>query len=96
MLYPYPGSCGTYRSSRSSAYEYERLTEVPEVPGAGMKVLKNFQKFRVLWHGRAEVTDVPTGTRMMYPYPGSLWYCTELTDVPGTGMISYRTYRSSL
>ena len=53
VLYPYPGYCGTgctelteapgtgimsYRTNRSS--------------GTGMKVLQNFQKFRVIWHGR--------------------------------------------
>ena len=34
-LYPYPGYCGHGR------------TEVPEVPGTGMNVVQNFQKFRV-------------------------------------------------
>ena len=37
------------------------LTELPEVSGTGMKVLQNFQKFRVLWHGRTELTEVPGG-----------------------------------
>ena len=35
MLYPYPGYCGT------------GLTELTEVPGTGMKILQNLQKFRV-------------------------------------------------
>ena len=35
VLYPYPGYCGTGR------------TELKEVPGTGMNVLKNSQKFRV-------------------------------------------------
>ena len=35
MLYPYPGYCG------------EGRTELPEVPGTGMNVVQNFQKFRV-------------------------------------------------
>ena len=35
MLYPYPGNCGT------------GLTELAEVPGTGLKVLQNLQKFRV-------------------------------------------------
>ena len=26
-----------------------------------MEVLQNFQKFRVLWHGRTELTEVPGG-----------------------------------
>ena len=47
MLYPYRGCCGTGR------------TELTEVPGTGMKVLQNFQKFRVLWHGPAVLTEVP-------------------------------------
>ena len=34
LLCPYPGYCGT------------GLTELTEVPGTGMKVLQNFQKFR--------------------------------------------------
>ena len=64
MLYPYPGYCGTGGT---------QLTELPgkginviqksEVPGKGMKVLQNFQKFRVLWHGRTDLTEVP-GTGM--------------------------------
>ena len=36
MLYPYPGYCGT------------GCTELTEVPGTGMNVLQNSQKFRVL------------------------------------------------
>ena len=35
IMYPYPGYCGT------------GLAELTEVPGTGMKVLQNFQKFRV-------------------------------------------------
>ena len=27
----------------------------------GMKVLQNLQKFRALWHGRTELTEVPGG-----------------------------------
>ena len=33
---------------------------------------------------------------MTHPHPGYLWHWrTELTEIPGTGMKSYRTYRSS-
>ena len=39
-----------------SGYGYGSLTELTEVPGTGMEVLQNSQKFRV-------------GTRMLYPYP---------------------------
>ena len=41
--------CMSYRTNRSS--------------GTGMKVLQNFQKFRVLWHRRTELAEVP-GTGM--------------------------------
>ena len=46
------------------------------IPGKGMKVLQNFQNFRVLWHGHTELPEVPGG----YECP------TELAEVPGTGM----------
>ena len=36
-----------YRTSRSSGYGYECRTELPEVPGTGMNVLQNSQKFFV-------------------------------------------------
>ena len=89
MWRPYPGYCGTGR------------TELAEVSGTGMKVLQNFHKFRVLWHGRTKLTEVPRVVarayrahissgrvqEMLYPYPG---YCgtgrTELTKFPSTGM----------
>ena len=92
----YPGlSHGAYRANRSSGYGYECPTELTEVPGTGMKVLQNFQKYRALWHGP---TELGVGIKMLYPYPGYLWYeRTELTEVPGSGIfvVSYRTYRSS-
>ena len=88
MMYPYPGYCGTGR------------TELIEVSGTGMnvlhnpqtfrvymKVLQNLQKFRVLWHGRTELTEVPGRYKNAVPVPRVLWHwCTELTEVPGTGM----------
>ena len=75
MLYPYPGYCGT------------GLTELTEVPGTCMKVLQNFQKFRVLCRGRTELPEVPGRYKHTYPYPGSLWHRrTELPEVPGTGI----------
>ena len=36
-----------YRTSRSSGYGYECHTELPGVPGTGMNVLQNSQKFFV-------------------------------------------------
>ena len=78
----------SYRTHRSSRNECESLNELPQVSGTGMKVLQNFQNFRVLWH-----TDVQNfqksraGTNTLYPYPGSLWHRrTELPEVPGTAM----------
>ena len=38
---------GAYRTQRSSGYGCECPTELTEVPGPGMKVFQNFQKFRV-------------------------------------------------
>ena len=37
-----------YGTSRSSGYAYERHTELPKVPGTGMNVLQNLQKFFVM------------------------------------------------
>ena len=65
----------SYKTHRSSRNGCESLNELPQVPGTGMKVLQNFQNFRVLWH-----TDVQNfqkfraGTNTLYPYPGSLWH----------------------
>ena len=88
-LYPYPRYCatilqksqkfrvrvqGSYRTYRSSGYRYECLTELTEVPGTGMKVLQNSQKFRA-------------GMIHAVPVPRVLCHrLTELTEVPGTGM----------
>ena len=101
---------GAYRTHRSSGYGYECHTELAEVPGTGMKVLQNFQKFRVLWHGRTELTEVPARYINAVPVPRVLWHgCTDLTEVPGMGMnvvqnsqkfsvrvwMLYRTHKSS-
>ena len=52
-----------------------------------MKVLHNFKKFRVLWHGRAELTEVPGRYKNTAPVPRVLWHGrTDLTEVPDTGM----------
>ena len=85
-VYPYPGYCLCHT-----------LAEGTEVPGLGMgilqtyinsgcgtEVLQNSQKFRVLWHGRTELTHF---MKIIYPYPGYLWHWrAELKEVPGTGM----------
>ena len=57
MLYPYPGYFGT------------GLTELTEVPGTGMGVLQNIQNFRVLWHGRTELTEGPGRYKHAVPVP---------------------------
>ena len=55
-----------------------------------MIALHNFQKFRVLWHGRTKLTNV---MKMIYPYPRYLWHWrTELPEVPGTGMNVIQNY----
>lgn len=70
MLYPYREYRGT---------DVKTLTEVPgtgmnvielaEVSGTCMNLLRNTRKFRVLWHGRTELTDVPGRYKMLCPYP---------------------------
>ena len=48
---------------------YGSLAELPEVSGTGMEVLRNSQKFRVLWHGRTELTEVPGRCKKAVPVP---------------------------
>ena len=75
---------GLYRTHRRSGYVYESLTENPEIPGTGMKVLQNFRNFRT---GVQNFQKFRAGIYMLYPYPWSFWHRrTELTEVPGTGM----------
>ena len=78
---------GAYTAYRSPGYGYECPTEFTEVPGTGMRVLQNFQRFRVLWHGRTEFTEVAGRYENAVPVPRVLWHGrTDLTEVPGTGM----------
>ena len=101
---------GAHRTHRSSGYGYECAAELTGVPGTGMKVLQNFHMFRVLWHGRKELTEVPGRYENAVPVPRVLWHGhTDLTEVSGTGMnvvqnsqkffvrvwMLYRTHRSS-
>ena len=96
-VYPYPGYCAS-------------PIEVTEVPGKGMGILQNLQKFRLRVRKCCRThrssgysgTGVPklqkfrAGIKMLYPYPGYLWHGrTELAEVPGMGMNVVRTYRSS-
>ena len=71
MMYPYPGYCGA------------GLTELTEVQCTGMKVLQNFQNFRVLWHGRTKLPEVPGRYKHAVPVP-------RVFAAP-----AYRTSRSS-
>ena len=79
---------GSYRTHRSSGYRHESLTELPEVPGTGMKDLQNFHNFRVYCGtGVQNFLKFRAGIKMPYPYSGSLWHRrTELPEVPGTGI----------
>ena len=64
------------------------LTEVTEVPGNGMGILENLQKFRVGVR-KCYRTHRSSGQvqELLYPYPRYLWHGrTELPKVPGTGM----------
>ena len=60
---------GSYRTHKSSGYGYESFTQLPEVPGTGTKVLQHFQNFRVLWHGRTELPEVPSRYKHTVPVP---------------------------
>ena len=73
----------TYRTYTSSRYGYECRTELVEVRGTGMKVLQKFQKFRVLWHSRTELPEVPGRYKHAVPVP-------QVFGAP-----AYRTSRSS-
>ena len=88
---------GAYRNHRSSGYGYECPTELTEVPGTGVKVLQDFQKFQVLRHGRTELTEVPGRYKNAVPYPG---YCGTVIQILQKFRVrvrmSYRTHRSSL
>ena len=76
---------------------YHSLTEVTEVPGKGMGILQNLQKFRVRVrkcyrihrssHERTELTEAPGRYKNAIPVPRVFVHGrTELTEVPGTGM----------
>ena len=74
MLYPCSGYCGMGR------------TELTEISGTGIKVLLNFQKFRLLVsksHRTSRSSD--------YGYAS----LTKLPEVPGIVARSYKIYRSS-
>ena len=61
---------GSYRTYRNFAY--------------GTEVLQNSQKFRVLWHGRTEITNI---MKIIYLYSRYLGHWrTELPQVLGTGI----------
>ena len=76
-----------YRAYRSSGYGYEFPTKLTEVPGTGMRVSQNFEKFRVLWHGRTELTEVPDRYENAVPVPRVLWHGRiDLREVPDTSM----------
>ena len=77
------------------------LTEVTEVPGKGMGILQNVQKFRVRvrkchrthrssgYCGKdvQNSQKFRAGIKMLYTYPGYLWNGrTEFIEVPCTGM----------
>ena len=73
-----------YRSHRISGSGYEDLTEIPEVPGTGTGILQNFQKFRVLWQRRIELTEVPSGYKTC---------CTRTPGIVATGVQNLQKFR---
>ena len=67
--------------------------------GLGYKTLTNSQKFRVLWSGRTELTEVPSIVTRAYTTHTSSGYLlwnrrTELTEAPIVAR-AYRTHRNS-
>ena len=60
----------SYRTSRSS--------------GTGMEVLQNSQKFRVLWHGRTELTEIPGGLKKC---------CTRTPGIVARGVQNSQKFR---
>ena len=77
----------SYKSHSSSGLGYGVLKELTEVPGTGTEVLHNPQKFRVLWHGRTELTELFGRHENAVPVPRVLWHGrVELTEVPDMGM----------
>ena len=87
VLYPYPGYLWyeSYRTHRNSGYWCESLTELTEVPGAGMKNLTELPEVPDIGTGVQNLQMVRAGMKMLCPYPGCLWYRrTELLEVPGT------------
>ena len=79
---------GAYRTHKRSGFGYECPTELTEVPGTGMNVLENFKKFRVLWHARTELAEVPGRYKNAVPVPRVLLHGrTDLTENPGMGII---------
>ena len=73
------------------------LTEHTEVPGTGTEVLQNAQKFRVLWHGRTELTEVPGRYKNALPVPRVFMArAYRASRSSGYGYeLSYITHRSS-
>ena len=85
-----------------SGYDgFGSLPELTEVPGKGMGVLQNSQKFRVRYESFTELTEVPGRYTNVVPLPPDImaqayrtyrsfgygYECRpELTEVPGTGM----------
>ena len=90
VMYPCPGYCGAWSSEHieNSGYGYECPTGLTEVPGTGMKVLQKFQEFRVLWHGRTELPEVPGRYKNAVPVPRvfvALAYRTYINSGYGYG-----------
>ena len=54
---------------RHSGYCDEGRTELTEISGMGITPLQNSLKFRVLWHGRIELTEVTGRYKNVVPVP---------------------------
>ena len=98
-MYPSTGYCGTGLLQSTQKFRvrvWKSCTELPEDPDTGIKVLQNFQNFRVLWRWRTEIPKVPGWYNHAMPVPrvfvapayktsrssGYEWKCpTDTTEV---------------
>ena len=97
-----------YRTHRRSGYGYKCPANLIEVPGTGMKVFRSFQKLRLFWHGRTELTEVQGRYKNALPVPRVMWQSYRFSKSSGYGVnvvqnsqklfvrvcMLYRTHRS--
>ena len=88
---------GSYRTHRSSGYGYESLTQLPEVPGTGIKVLQTSRSSRYGYESLTELPEVPGVVARAYrTHTSSGGRYENAVPVPQVFVaLAYITYRSS-